>query len=70
MVWWHRVVVLLGLLLARFFAEPVLSPLWELTGLVVVVVVDETIMVLVSGVGFFVPMKGGLLFSWKGVVWT
>jgi hypothetical protein len=42
-------VVLLGLLLARFFAEPVLSPLWELAGLVVVVVVDETIMVLVSG---------------------
>jgi hypothetical protein len=66
MVWWHRVVVLLGFLLARFFAEPVLSPLWELAGLVVVVVVDETIMVLVSGGWLLRSHEGWAAFFLEG----
>lgn len=46
----------MGLLLARFFGEPVLGSLWEPAGLVVVVVVDVNIMVLVFGAGFFGSM--------------
>jgi hypothetical protein len=56
------VVVLLGPLLARFFGEPVLDPLWEPAGLVVVVVVDVNIMVLVCGAGFFGSMRGAAFF--------